>query len=145
MQIQTLPNTPFQPKPVQTGEPYHCWECSAPDLGGMFLLINHSPLQAYADHIYYMHLRCGHNPRCVRLGDAITPAVLDRSSDENLAHIRESLAYLASVVPPDRQNQDQVAKTIYLLLAGRISPQTAINQLRGPLHARLNHYLKHTS
>ena len=97
----------------------------------MFLIIDHSPLEAYADHVYYMRLACGHNPRCVRLGDAIAPLrPLDRSTDENLACVRDGLAYLARAVPPNQQNQEPVSKIVYLLVAGRISPQTAINQLR---------------
>jgi hypothetical protein len=79
-----------------------------------------------------MRLACGHNPRCVRLGDAVAPLrPLDRSIEENLACVREGLAHLAQTVPPDRQNQEPVSKIIYLLVAGRISPQTAISQLRG--------------
>jgi len=121
----------FEPAPVQIGEPFRCWECGSPDQGGMFLIIDHSPLEAYADHVYYMRLACGHNPRCVRLGDAIAPLrPLDRSIDENLASVREGLANLAKAVPPDQQNQEPISKIVYLLVAGRISPQTAINQLR---------------
>jgi hypothetical protein len=122
----------LEPTPVQIGEPFRCWECGSPDQGGMFLIIDHSPLEAYADHVYYMRLTCGHNPRCVRLGDAIAPLhPLDRSIDENLASVREGLAYLAKAVPPNQQNQEPISKIVYLLVARRISPQTAINQLRG--------------
>ena len=132
MQVQTITHMEFEPAPVQIGEPFRCWECGSPDQGGMFLIIDHSPLEAYADHVYYMRLACGHNPRCVRLGDAIAPLQpLDRSIDENLASVREGLAHLAKAVPPDKQNQEPVSKIVYLLVAGRISPQTAINQLRG--------------
>jgi hypothetical protein len=122
----------FEPAPVQTGEPFRCWECGSLDQGGMFLIIDHSPLEAYADHVYYMRLACGHNPRCVRLGDAIAPLPpLDRSIDENLASVREGLERLAKAVPPDQRNQEPVSRIVYLLVAGRISPQTAINRLRG--------------
>ena len=132
MQVQTLTHMEFESAPVQIGEPFRCWECGSPDQGGMFLIIDHSPLEAYTDHIYYMRLACGHNPRCVRLGDAIAPLQpLDRSIDENLASVREGLASLAKAVPPDKQNQEPVSKIVYLLVAGRISPQTAINQIRG--------------
>lgn len=132
MQVHTMTHMEFEPTPVQVGEPFRCWECGSPDQGGMFLIIDHSPLEAYADHVYYMRLACGHNPRCVRLGDAIAPLrPLDRSIDENLASVREGLAHLAKAVPPDQQNQEPVSKIVYLLVAGRISPQTAINQLRG--------------
>jgi len=132
MQVHTLTHMESEPKPVQIGEPFRCWECDSPDQGGMFLIIDHSLLEAYADHVYYMRLACGHNPRCVRLGDAIAPLrPLDRSIDENLACVRDGLAHLAKAVPPDKQNQEPVSKIVYLLVAGRISPQTAINQLRG--------------
>jgi hypothetical protein len=94
-------------------------------------IINHSPLEAFADHIYYMRLTCGHNPRCVRLGDAVSPLrPLDRSTQENLACVREGLECLARSVPPDQRDQEPVSKTIYLLVAGRISPRSAIHQLR---------------
>ena len=45
--------------------------------------------------------------------------------------MREGLAHLAKAVPSDQQNQEPISKIVYLLIAGRISPQTAINQLRG--------------
>ena len=132
MQVHTLTHMEFEPAPVQVGEPFRCWECGSLDQGGMFLIIDHSPLVAFADHVYYMRLACGHNNRCVRLGDAIAPLhPLDLSIDENLASVREGLAYLAKAVPPDQQNQEPVSKIVYLLVAGRIAPQTAINQLRG--------------
>jgi hypothetical protein len=131
MQVNTLEDMDHHATPVQIGEPFHCWECGAIDQGGMFLIIDHSPLEAYANHVYYMRLTCGHNNRCVRLGDAIAPLrPLDRSIDENLACVREGLAYLAQAVPPDQQNQEPISKIVHLLVAGRISPQTAINQLR---------------
>jgi hypothetical protein len=143
MQEHTLIHTQSDPTPVQIGEPFHCWECGSLDQGGMFLIIDHSPLEVFTDTIYYMRLTCGHNPRCVRLGDAITPLrPLDRSIDENLACIREGLTQLAKAVPPDRQNQEavpefdrQVKQIVYLLVAGRISPPTAIYQLRGLIAA----------
>lgn len=117
--------------PIQIGEPFHCWECGSQDQGGIYLIINHSPLEVYADHIYYMRMECGHNNRCVRLGDAIVPLQpLNRPVAENLAHVREGLEILIRRVPPDQQNQEPISKIVYLLLAGRISPQTAINQLR---------------
>lgn len=132
MQVHTLTHMEFDPAPVQIGEPFRCWECESPDQGGMFLIIDHSPLEAYADHVYYMRLACGHNPRCVRLGDAIAPLrPLNRSIDENLACVRDGLAHLAKAVPPEKQNQEPVSKIVYLLVADRIAPQTAINQLRG--------------
>jgi len=130
MQEHTITQKGSSPIPVQIGEPFHCWECESPDQGGRFLIIDHSPLEAYVDYIYYMHLTCGHNPRCVRLGDAITPLLqLNRSVDENLTMVCEGLAYLVKTVPFDQQNQEPVTKIVYLLAAGRISPQTAINQL----------------
>jgi hypothetical protein len=132
MQVHTLTHMEFEPAPVQIGEPFRCWECGSPDQGGMFLIIDHSPLEAYADHVYYMRLACGHNPRCVRLGDAIAPLhPLDRSIEENLASVREGLVNLAKAVPPNQQNQEPVSKIVHQLVAGRITPQTAINQLRG--------------
>ncbi len=136
VQDHTKPNTDRTSFPVQIGEPFHCWECGSPDQGGMFLVINHSPLEAYADAIYYMRLACKHNSRCVRLGDAIAPLrPLDRSIEEDLASVREALAQLAKAVPSNEHNQDFISKTIYLLIAGRISPQSAIDRLKGSSHA----------
>ena len=138
MQINTLTHMELNPA-VQIGQPFRCWMCGSPDQGGMFLIINNSPLEAYTDHIYYMRLACGHNNRCVRLGDAIAPLhPLDRSIDENLASVRAGLTYLAKTVLPDQQIEErifefdrQVEHIVYMLLAGGISPQTAINQLLG--------------
>ena len=136
MQKHTLTDMAQQSIPVQIGEPFRCWECGALDQGGYVLrkftsaILDH-PLEAFADHIYYMRLTCGHNNRCIRLGDAIAPLQpLDRSIEENLTHVREGLARLAKAVPSDKQTQDPVSKIVYLLVAGRISPQSAINQLR---------------
>jgi hypothetical protein len=130
MQERNLIKIEAAPIAVQIGEPFHCWQCGSPDQGGRFLVIDHSPLEAYADYIYYMRLACGHNPRCVRLGDAITPlSPLNRSVNENLAMVCQGLAYLVKAVPLDQQNQEPVTKIVYLLVAGRISPQIAINQL----------------
>lgn len=135
MQINTLAHMDLEPAPVQIGEPFRCWECGSPNQGGMYLIIDHSPLEAYTDHIYYMRLACGHNPRCVRLGDAIAPLrPLDQTIEENLNCVREGLANLAKAVPSDQQNQEPVSKIVYLLVAGRISPQMAINQLRSLVH-----------
>jgi hypothetical protein len=141
MQERNLPKIKPAPIAVQIGEPFHCWGCGSLDQGGKFLMIDHSPLEAYAEYIYYMRLACGHNPRCVRLGDAITPLPpLNRSVAENLVMVCEGLAYLVKTVPLDQQNQEPVSKIVYLLIAGRISPQIAINQLHslglttGPFH-----------
>lgn len=130
MQEHTLTQMKSAHTPVQIGEPFYCWECGSLDQGGRFLIIDHSPLEAYANYIYYMHLACGHNPRCVRHGDAITPLPpLNRSIEENLAMVCEGLAYLVKTVPLDQQSQEPVSKIVYLLIAGRISPQMAINHL----------------
>lgn len=116
---------------IQIGEPFHCWQCGDVDQGGTFLIIDHSALEAFADHIYYMYLSCGHNPRCVRLGDAVAPLrPLNSSIQQNLEYVREGIQHLASSVPLSQRNQEPVSKIIYLLVAGRISPQTAINKLR---------------
>lgn len=130
MQTHMLTHTDSQPTPVQTGEPFHCWECGAPDRGGMYLIIDNSPLEAYARYIYYMKLDCGHNNRCIRLGDAIIPLQpLDRSIDENLTDVQDGLERITLLVPPDEREQDPVARIVYLLLARRIAPQSAIDQL----------------
>jgi hypothetical protein len=129
-------NNSTQSAPIQFGEPFHCWECGSLDQGGIYLIINHSPLEVYTDHIYYMRLSCGHNNRCVRLGDAVVPLQpLDGPVAENLVHVREGLEDLIRRVPSEQQNQEPISKIVYLLLAGRISPQMAINQLHRLMEA----------
>jgi hypothetical protein len=69
--------------PVQFGpaSAYRCFTCGAPAAGGHFWLPCCSPLDNYADHIYYLRLPCACNHRVARLGDAITPLVLVRLPD----------------------------------------------------------------
>ena len=64
--------------PVQFGPDYRCFTCGAPATGGHFWLPCCSPLDNYADHIFYLRLPCACNHRVARLDDAITPLVLTR-------------------------------------------------------------------
>lgn len=123
-------NTPELPA-IQFGEPFHCWECAAIDQGGMYLIIRQSPLERYAEHIYYLRLSCRHNPRCVRLGDAILPLPpLDGTLEDNLAMVRSRLAALAAALAPAERSPEPVTRLVYQLLASRISPNQAIQQLQ---------------
>ncbi len=66
---------------VQLGPDFRCFDCGTPATGGQYWLPCRSPLDAYAQHIFYLRLPCGHNPRAVRLGDAITPLAFVRLPD----------------------------------------------------------------
>jgi len=85
---------------IQTGPDYCCFTCGEPAVGGHYWLPCHSPLDAYAQHIFYLVLPCGCNPRTVRLGDAITPLTFARLPDfkaqiaANIAAIEQGLAVI---------------------------------------------------
>ncbi len=96
--------------PIQLWPDYRCFTCGEPAVGGHYWLPCRSPLDAYAQHIFYLALPCGHNPRVVRLGDAITPIAFVRLTDfqaqilanvnaieQGLTVLREALAEPAHV------------------------------------------------
>ena len=62
-------------------------------------------MDAYAQFIFYLALPCGHNPRVVRLGDAITPLTFVRLVDfqaqilANVTAIEEGLTVLREARP----------------------------------------------
>ena len=89
---------------VQTGPDYRCFTCGAPAHGGHFWLPCNSPLDIYADHIFYLRTACACNHRVVRLGDAITPLEFVRLPDfwaqsaANMAAIEQALTVLRQAV-----------------------------------------------
>ena len=97
-------NATNEPYPVQVGPDYHCFTCGEPAMGGHYWLPCNSPLDAYAQHIFYLALPCGHNPRTVRLGDALTPVAFVRLPSfqaqivANLTAIEERLNHLQRVL-----------------------------------------------
>ncbi len=86
--------------PMQTGPVYVCFQCGAPASGGHYWLPCGSPLDEYAEHIYYLRLPCRCNHRVARLGDAITPLAFVHLPDfwaqiaANSAAIEQALAML---------------------------------------------------
>lgn len=86
--------------PVQTGPDYHCFQCGAPATGGHFWLPCGSPLDDWAEHIFYLRTRCRCCHRVARLGDAITPLAFVRLPDflaqiaTNVAAVEQALAVL---------------------------------------------------
>ncbi|MEW6651219.1 MAG: hypothetical protein AB1453_13670 [Chloroflexota bacterium] len=80
----------------------------------MFLIIDHSPLEAYADHVYYMRLACGHNPHRVRLGDAAAARLT-----KTWRYVR-MMRVLAQVVD---QRADALSGLEYHPLAGTLKPR----------------------
>ena len=100
-------NPTDEPYPVQVGPDYRCFTCGEPAMGGHFWLPCRSPLDAYAQHIFYLALPCGHNPRTVRLGDVLTAVAFVRlpifeaqilanvsAIEQRLAHLQRVLAQL---------------------------------------------------
>lgn len=161
----TRPPALLAPPPVQTGPAFHCWQCSAPDAGGHYSLAltdphMPQPLRDYMASVYYMRLACGHNPRTVRLENAIAPLVFvtaygpadnhteplesldgedcadlyDRQVDENAARIRAGLALIIAATSPNERHADPAARIVYGLLAGTIAPAAAIRQIHELAH-----------
>jgi hypothetical protein len=90
--------------PIQTWPDYRCFTCGAPAQGGHFWLPCGSPLDAYAEHIFYLRLPCRCNHRVARLGSVITPLEFVRLPDfwvqiaANTAAIERALVLLRQVV-----------------------------------------------
>jgi hypothetical protein len=88
--------------PVQTGPDFRCFSCGAPAHGGHFWLPCGSPLDLYAEYIYYLRCPCGHHHRVARLGNLITPlefVILDDFWEQiaaNKAAIEHALVLLVN-------------------------------------------------
>lgn len=120
---------------IQTGPNYHCFACDAP----VTLLTNFRPcgseLDAWSGHIWYLRKACKCQPvRVIRLGDCITPlnpAKPDGLSPADIPAIRAGLEAIARAVPPEERCVDPATRIVHGLLAGTLSPEQAIGQIRG--------------
>jgi len=134
---------------VQSGPTYRCFECGKPtkfrETFGKFLANprNPSPLDKWADHIWYMTNvepeRCHCPKRVARLGDSIT--VLNLSGDRdlpnyderlrhNIAEVKESLTRIMMCVPEHERKQDEATRLVYGLWQGDLTPPVAIEAIR---------------
>ena len=147
----TEPRTPLAPPtleaagPVQSGPPYHCFQCGTPARGCHLWLPCGSPLDAWAEHIAYLQLTCGcaNASRVARLGDWITPLAFHTDRGEfpswaefvegNVQAVRQALERLAAAVPPDALTADAPTRIVRLVLAGQLPPAAAIAQIRALL------------
>ena len=151
---QRNPSLTITVSKVQTGPPWHCFECGAPATRlacyDEFLPPNAipKPVDRWGAHIWYLYLpaacrQAGHVARVARLGDAITPLMLyDPSApratgkiemiereEQAIARIREALARIAAAHGPNPQ-ADPTAAIVWKLIAGAITPEAAIAEIR---------------
>lgn len=126
--------------PVQTGPLYKCFECGQPMLVDLrFNQIpmggGYSPLDEFQDHIWYVTKDCNCQPkRVVRLGDCIAPLMpsgpRNALTPADIPNIRAALAAIARAVRTEDRTCEPAAKIVYGLLAGHVSPEHAIEQIR---------------
>ena len=126
--------------PVQTGPLYKCFECGLPMLVNVHfnqipMGSGYSPLDEFQDHIWYVKKDCSCQPgRVVRLGDCIAPLVpsgpRNTLTPADIPAIRAALAAIASAVREEDRTCEPAAKIVYGLLAGHVSPEHAIEQIR---------------
>ena len=110
------------------------------------------PVDRWGAHIWYLYLpaacrQAGHTACVARLGDAITPLMLyDPSApratgkiemiereEQAIARIREALAQIAAEHGPNpykRSDADPAAVIVWRLIAGAITPEAAIAEIR---------------
>lgn len=136
---------------VQTGPVYHCFVCGRPARGlrPWPVLPHHPcPLDDWADHVAYLELTCAcphTHPSCsrvARLGNAITPLAFVNSDlpdqdrvTTNVTAVRQAVRMIAQVVPLDDWQVDPATRTVFALLAGTLSPESAIRAIRELVHA----------
>ncbi len=126
--------------PVQTGPLYQCFECGQPMLVNLrFNQIpmggGYSPLDEFQEHIWYVKKDCKCQPqRVVRLGDCIAPLMPSGPRNTltaiDIPAIIAGLAAIARTVRPEDRTCEPAAKIVYGLLAGHVSPEHAIDQIR---------------
>jgi hypothetical protein len=136
-------------KPTQIGPPWKCFDCGAPARLACYTDYHNpraipKPLDTWGAHIWYLlDLPCSHPPRVARLGDAITPLLFPYDHDdtrrtqqeqadnerESIRLIREALADIAALHGPNPQ-ADPAAAIVWRLVAGAITPETAIREIR---------------
>ncbi len=126
--------------PVQIGPLYQCFECGQP----MLLTVRfnqipmgngYSPLDEFQEHVWHVKKDCRcQTKRVVRLGDCIAPLMptdpRDALTPADIPAIRAGLAAIARAVRPEERNVDPAARIVYRLLAGHVSPEHAIEQIR---------------
>jgi hypothetical protein len=134
---------------VQPGPAYRCFECGKPtkfrETFGKFLanLRNPSPLDKWADHIWYMTNvepeRCPCPKRVARLGDCITMLSLSSDRDlpnydervaHNIAEVKEALTRIMLYIPEDERTRDEATQLVYGLWQGDLTPTIAIEALQ---------------
>lgn len=137
--------------PVQPGPVYTCFTCGGPArLDRAFSQMNRQyggsgygllELDEWGDYIWYLRKPCRCRPeRVVRLGDCLAP-LYPRDADYGLSpadipRVRQALAAIAAAVPPGGRSCDPAAAVVYRLLAGWLSPDGAIAEIRALSAAR---------
>jgi hypothetical protein len=130
---------------VQTGPVYHCPQCGAACQGILTAEQAHAPfggappwMRDWTDHVGYLDrpARCRRErhfgARVVRLGAAILPVDWpDHTPNrDKIAAIRRALDRIARQVGPQGAPHDPAASIVYRLLAGVLTPQRAIENIR---------------
>ena len=140
----TTPAIAISAVPVQRGPVYHCFECGQPADGQLVLWLTNpaspSPLDDWAAHIAYMRLPCKHSGRAAKLGDCLTPlSFIDPLTHPggwragvmaNVAAVQAALRHIAATIPADERAADPASRIVYTLLAGTLTPEEAIRQIR---------------
>lgn len=143
--------------PVLVGPPWCCPICGAPASG----LVNWSqalspqtgtPTQIddWGEYIWYLYglpqvcKDAGHPARVVRVGNAITPVAFpyDASGQgdaadqiEAVRRIQAAVGHLVAVL--EIEEQDPLTALVYRLVAGRMSPERAIGEIRAMFDRQL--------
>jgi hypothetical protein len=129
---------------IQRGPLYHCFTCGAPaTLGASFADgarklraagYGPSPVDDWGGHIWYLRKACKCQPvRVIRLGDCILPIVPlgpDGLTGEDIPAIRAGLEAIARAVPVEDRRVEPAVRIVYSLLAGTMTPDDAIQQIR---------------
>lgn len=128
--------------PIQTGPVYACFACgnSPATLLQRFTPCG-SPLDAWSNHIWYLKLPCGCQcaSRVVRLGNGLAPLPVANGqtlSPADIPTIRAALSAIARQMHDMDFQHDDVTRVVYGLLAGALSPDQAVAQLRLHLQAQ---------
>ncbi|MEK7326808.1 MAG: hypothetical protein AAB217_16310 [Chloroflexota bacterium] len=140
----TTPAIIISAAPVQRGPVYHCFECGQQADGQLVTWRTHpsnpSLLDDLAEYIVYMRLPCKHAGRAAKLGDCLTPlSFIDPHTHPdgwragvraNVAAVQTALRYIAATIPADERTVDPASRIVYTLLAGTLTPEEAIRQIR---------------
>jgi len=121
-------------------KPLHCFECGAPVDGVSCYLEFLSPqaipnnVDPWGKYIWYLKLSdscrdAGHRSRVIRLGDVIAQLGA-REKAVTVEQIREELAQLAALPESQSSKPDPTERIVYQLVAGQITPDAAIAEIR---------------